>query len=192
MRLKRHHYGILTATVLLLGILAGYSLFRNSIIPIARVNGDLIFLNEVQENGALSQRLYQQAPQLVEEDEQLALLLATGDQSALFTRAFQSSIVNAIIRTNVTADLEKRVVKEARVALGQMDEALFNDLLQSQYGWNVERFSERIIEPQLIQEILSEKYGEEYATWLDRAKKDATVRIWFVPFDWEDGELVKR
>jgi len=192
MELKAHHYGILILTLLLIGILAGYSLFKNSIVPIAWVNGDLIFLQEIQGNAEISQKLYSQAPQLVEADPELVKLFEENNEEALFAKALQSSILNSIVKTSATDQMKAEARSQAEVALSQLDTELFNDLLLTQYGWTVQTFRERIIEPQILHEVLAMEHGDGYETWLDDVRSQANVKIWFVPFDWAGGELIQK
>lgn len=192
MKLQKHHYGVLIVTLLLLGILAGYSLFQNGFVPIALVNGEVIFLYEVEENSAVSQKLYAIDPDVVSGNPALTQAFAAGNQEALFKQVLEGSIVNAIIQTSAPKQVREEASTVAERSLRQGNEGKLSSALKQEYGWDLPTFAERIIKPQILQQMLIEQHGEEYPNWMSNVRSEANVRVWFVPFEWNGEELVEK
>ncbi len=191
--MKRHHYGILAATLLLLGVLLGYSFFKNDAVPVARVGGDIILLREVRQNAEVSGQLYAQAPELVgARDRELATLFERGDSEALFARSLESAIMSAAIRASAPADVLRQAQVLASQSVAQTNVRTLGAILHDTYGWDLETFTERVIEPQVLRQVLAERHGEEYETWLEQVRRNANVSLWLVPFDWHNGELIEK
>lgn len=190
MRLKRHHWGILIATLLVLGGLAGYTLVRNGFFPLARVSGKFIALKTVEENMAVAQRLYDQGL-LGARDEALASVFE-GERSQLFEKTLESLIVNTVVRSRSSKEIRARAETRIDAQLAGTDTSLGANI-EAFYGWDPERFRERILEPRALEEVLREDLSNEgYEVWLRSALADANVQVWFVPFEWRDGALQRK
>ena len=191
--MRLHHYGILAATILLLGVLIGYSFLKTNKVPVAMVNGDVITLGEVKENAEVASRLYEQAPELVSaQDGELASLFKARDSKALFARALESSIVLSIMRSQAS---QETLDEAERLSLRSVEEARMRSLsavLRKQYGWDVNMFKEKVIEPQILRELIADMHGDSFKVWSDNARQTAKVSLWFVPFDWVNGELIEK
>ena len=191
--MRLHHYGILAATILLLGILAGYSLFKNNAMPVAMVNGDVIMLREVKENAEVGMRLYEQDSTLIHtQDSGLARLFEEKDEKALFARALESSIMNAILRSSVPKETQNKAKDLALQSVTSADVHSLAPSLQKEFGWDSATFRERVIEPQILRGLISEAQGESYDEWTQRVRLEADVSLWFVPFDWVNGNLIEK
>src|SRR3989344_9420058 len=93
--MKLHHYGILFLTLLLLGLLLGYSFVKGDLVPVAAVGSDLIYLNEVKENMEVLQKVFAASPELIQDEDMRELAAAKGPE--LFERTFEASITNRIV-----------------------------------------------------------------------------------------------
>src|SRR3989344_3383399 len=183
MRLQPHHWGILIATLLLVGALLGYSLVKNGIFPVAFVNGDLIFLHNVQENARITRRLAAENDRILEE-----LALAGEDfdtDEELFVRALESSIINTVIRSRAPESALEDARERVNMYLEQEDQAALRSSIAELYGWDIDTFKERILLPQALDELLAEEYGTDYESWVNEELARARVHIFFVPFDWD-------
>jgi hypothetical protein len=185
--MKLHHYGILLLTLLLLGVLLGYSFVKGELVPIARVGSDLITLREVRENMEVLELLVAH-PELLPEADRAVI---AGAQSAeLFERTFEASIVNSITAQASSREARHRAREIADRYVAAAGERNFAAFTRQGYGWSASKFRERILEPQALHEVLIDEKGEAYEEWLKEAGQAATVRVWFVPYRWENGELI--
>jgi hypothetical protein len=186
--MKAHHFGVLAITLLLLGLLAGYSLVKNSIFPVAWVNGELLFLKDVEDNMRVSRTILANAPEAAG-----AELSEETDPYALFARTFESLIVHTIVRTSATD--EERQSAESTVDSyleGSSDEHL-GASLHALYEWDLGTYRTRVLEPKALEELLIERKGTgEFEAWLEAVRREANVKIWFQPFEWRNGALVPK
>ena len=193
MKWKLQHYVILAEPILLLGVIVGYSLIKYNIVPVARVNGDVILLSEVKDNAAVSAKLYEQAPELVGvQDTELAALFESENTEALFARSLESSIVSAILRSSVPKETLREADRLATRSVAEANIRALGAALKNQYGWDVEVFKERVVEPQVLRQLLAKTHGDSYEEWLRAARENANVNLWFIPFDWSGGELIEK
>lgn len=198
MIMRRLHLGILLLTLLLVaGGILGYSLFKNGIFPVARVNGSIIFYNDIRDNLAVSRKLYSQsvdftALELEEEEADKLKRLFEGSEVELFEKVFEGLIENTIIKTSVSPELLQEAKERMAESLASTDQNTLNASLKLVYGWDLEKFSERIFKPQALQELLLEQKGDEFDEWLREARSGARVSIWFLPLAWRDGQLVNK
>jgi hypothetical protein len=187
--MKKLHLGVLIATLLIVvGGLLGYTLVRSGTFPVALVNGKVIFLSTVQENVDASIRLYEQSPELLS-DESVQLLFKRGSGKELFKKTFESLIINTIIKTKTSSEMKDTARDKIDMELRESDLATLRASVDFVYEWDFSKFRERILEPQAIEEILVEEKGEDFESWLDNELNSANVNIWFLPFEWERGEL---
>ncbi len=187
--MKPHHWGILALTLLVLGGLVGYTLVQNGFFPLARVNGRFISLKTVEENVALAQHLYEQG--LIEQTSEMTPNLFVGASGELFEEALESLIINTVIRSRVDKSLLIKAASRIETELAQADANLAANI-KTFYGWDLKRFRERVLEPRAIEEVLREDLGDErYESWLNDALAGARVQIWFAPYEWQSGKLLR-
>ncbi|MBI2052345.1 MAG: hypothetical protein HYT38_01525 [Candidatus Sungbacteria bacterium] len=162
---KRLHIGVLVATLALTaGGLSSYTLSRNGYFPAATVNGDWISYREVKENADVSRRIWAQG--LAGSGDDLDILFKRGSEGELFRRSLENLIVfNGSTAANLSG-VEKNV-----------------------YNWDPAKFKTRILEPQALMQVLAEEKGADFDAWLQAAELKSKVKIWFVPFEWLEGEL---
>ena len=188
--MKLHHYGILFLTLLLLGLLLGYSLVKSDRVPVAMFSGSVIFLSEVKENMEVLQRVFVTNPELVKDPELREL--AEGEGTALFERTLEASITNRIIAESAPEKTRESARDLAGEYLAQAGRENITAFAREGYGWSLEKFRRRILEPQTLREVVKKEKGEGYEEWLREARRAAKVRIWFVLYAWHDGELVPK
>jgi hypothetical protein len=175
-------------TLLLLGVLAGYSFFKNGIVPIARVEGDIIFLNEVESNIEVSRRAWEETPELRIDDDLSGLF--GGSQEELFRSALESVIVTKIITSRASNEEKNEASRRLEAYIGD-NHASLSASAEDAFGWSAGTLKERVLYPQVLQEVLAETKGEGYTRWLEEARASSDVSIWFVPFSWGEGSVVR-
>ena len=80
--------------------------------------------------------------------------------------------------------------KEMKSGFDDKNTANLASLVREVYGWDVPKFTERILEPQALLDVITKEKGESFNDWLEFSKKSADVSIWFVPFEWKEGKLI--
>jgi hypothetical protein len=180
MNMKRHHWSILIFTLLILGVLLGYSLVKNGYVPVALVNGKAMSLATVRDNASVAQTLYAlEGESSLSEDE-------------LFSQALESLIVSAIINSNAHDSAQNRAEARMESYLNDSNITSLKNLAESVYGWNINTFKARILFPRALEEVLREDMTENFNSWLANAKANASVSIWFLPYEWREGRLERK
>ncbi len=186
------HIKILILTlVLLVGGLLSYSLVKNGYFPVAKVNGRLISYSTVKENIEVARRLHQSG--LAGESPEMDVLLSRGHGQVLVQNALDSLIANTIMRTSVSKEVLAKARGEVDGNFSGKNESGLAESIGTIYGWDLEKFKERILEPQALRQIMTQEKGpDDFNNWLNDAKSKANVSIWFLPFEWKEGKLENR
>ncbi len=169
------------------GGLSSYTLSRNGYFPAATVNGDWISYREVKENADVSRRIWAQG--LAGSGDDLDILFKRGSEGELFRRSLENLIVNSIIRSSVTAEVLRKAQKEVDNNFNGSTAANLSGVVKNVYNWDPAKFKTRILEPQALMQVLAEEKGADFDAWLQAAELKSKVKIWFVPFEWLEGEL---
>lgn len=186
--MKSHHIGILILTlVFLIGGLLSYTLAQNGYFPVARVNGSFISYQTVKENADVSRRLYVQG--LAGSSAELDNLFKRGSEKELLKNSLENLITNAIIKSAAASEELAQAQQEVENNFDAKTVANLSGVLQNVYNWNVAKFKERILEPQALLQVVSQKEGQNFDLWLKSAKSNSKVKIWFLPYKWANGEL---
>lgn len=175
---------------LLVGGLLSYTFVKNGYFPVAKIGGKFISYNTVKENMDVSKRIYSNG--LAGSSPEMELIFKRGNESLLFRSVFESIITNEIVKSEITDELLAKADKEIKSSFDEKSTASIASLVKQVYGWDISKFTERILEPQAILDVLTKEKGTEFNKWLDSSKKKADVSIWFVPFEWKDGKLINR
>jgi len=188
---KRWHVSVLIMTLaLLVGGLLSYTFVKNGYFPVAKIEGKYISYNTVKENIDVSKRIYSKG--LAGSSPEMELIFKRGNESLLFRSVFESLITNEIIKSVATEDLLSKAQKEMKNSFDDKSTASIASLVREVYGWDVSKFSERILEPQALLDVLTKEKGINFNNWLESSKKSASVSIWFVPFEWNGGKLISK
>ena len=186
------HIKILILTlVLLVGGLLSYSLVKNGYFPVAKVNGRLISYSTVKENIEVARRLHQSG--LAGNSPEMDMLLSRDHGPELVKSALENIIANAIIKTSASKEVKAQARREIDSNFGGVGKSGLADSIRTVYGWNLDKFKRRILEPQALRQILVQEKGRDnFNKWLGETRAKATVSIWFLPFEWRDGNLVTK
>ena len=103
-----------------------------------------------------------------------------------------SLIQGELLRKEITGkEMEMRVEE----ALRTQDREKLEKATQQLYGWTIRDLKKFSLEPQARQDILTsvlEKEGKEFNAWLQEEFQIATIKIYFLPYRWQAGELIER
>jgi hypothetical protein len=188
---KRWHISVLIVTLaLVVGGLLGYTFIKNGYFPVAKIGGKYISYKTVKENMDVSKRIYEKG--LAGSTPEMELLFKRGNERLLFGNALESIITNEIIKSVATKDLLSKAEKEIETNFDDKSIASLASMVKEVYGWDVEKFTQKILEPQALLDVLIKEKGEGFNDWLESSKKKADVSIWFIPFEWSEGELINK
>ncbi len=186
---KRWHLSVLIMTLtLLVGGLLSYTFVKNGYFPVAKIEGKYISYKTVKENMDVSKRIYAQG--LAGSSPEMELLFKRGNEKLLFKNVLESLVTNEIIKSVATEDLLSKAQKEMKTSFDDKSIASMTNMVREVYGWDVEKFTQRILEPQALLDVLTKDKGVSFNNWLESSKKSANVSIWFVPFEWKEGKLI--
>ena len=173
---------------LLAGGLLSYTFVKNGYFPVAKIGGKFISYKTIKENADVSKRIYSNG--LAGASPEMELIFKRGNENLLFKNVFESLITNEIIKSAATGDLLSKAQKEMKSGFDDKNTANLASLVREVYGWDVPKFTERILEPQALLDVITKEKGESFNDWLEFSKKSADVSIWFVPFEWKEGKLI--
>jgi hypothetical protein len=188
---KRWHISVLVLTLtLLVGGLLSYTFVKNGYFPVAKVEGKYISYKTVQENIDVSKRIYTKG--LAGSSADMEMLFKRGNEKLLFSNVLESLITNEIIKSVATGDLLSKAQTEMKSNFDEKSTANIASMVREVYGWDVAKFTERILEPQALLDVLTKEKGTNFNSWLESSKKSASVSIWFIPFEWSGGKLISK
>lgn len=190
MRIKTSfHIKILILTlVLLVGGLTSYTFVKNGYFPVASVNGDFISYSTIKENVEVSRRIYSQSQ--VGASAEMDTLFSRRNSKELEMKSLESLIINIIVKAAATKESLAKVQQE--ISENFKDNANTANSVKTIYGWDIATFKKKILEPQALWNVLRSEKGDKFEEWLKDEKNKAGVRIIFLPFQWEEGELKNR
>ncbi|MEK7599186.1 MAG: hypothetical protein AAB474_01900 [Patescibacteria group bacterium] len=88
-------------------------------------------------------------------------------------------------------EIKDRIEKE----LNRPDGGKFEKATEKLYGWTSQESMKFLIEPQIRQDILAErleKDGKDFNEWLKERLQKADVKVRYLPYVWQNGELVDK
>lgn len=103
-----------------------------------------------------------------------------------------SLIQGELLRKEITG---KEIDMRIEEALRTQDAEKLGKATQQLYGWTIRDFKKFSLEPQARQDILAaelEKEGKEFNAWLQEELQTATIKIYFLPYQWQNGQLVDK
>ncbi len=109
-------------------------------------------------------------------------------------------LISLISEKIITRELVLRSpdLKEAETRVEEVllkDGANIEKAARTLYGWDVGEFKKFSLLPQARQDILTEilqKEGIDFNEWLLAEFAKADVKIYFLPYKWEDGNLIDK
>jgi hypothetical protein len=180
------HIRILILTlVLLVGGLTSYTLIRNGYFPVARVNSKFVSYKTIKENVEVSRRIYKQGQ--AGASEELDNLFSPRNYRELEKKSLESLIINMVVKDSATKESLAKVDYE--ISTNFKNSANTANSVKTIYGWDMATFKKKILEPQALWNILRSEKGSGFEEWLRAEKNEASVKIMFLPFKWEEGEL---
>jgi len=103
-----------------------------------------------------------------------------------------SLVKDELLRRKIPANAAKTLVEEA---LDTQNKDEFEQATKQLYGWSIRELKEFSLLPQARQDILTEELNkdkEEFNVWLQDHLQNADIKIYFLPYEWQDGELIDK
>ena len=180
-------YFVLSALLL---FVAGAVVIFGKFYPIAIVDGSFVWYRTwqrlVQGTGQAVVMQATASGQKIPADMQIGSVIRKGTLTALIEDAIIRRRAGGVI-THFEAESKEKVDRIA----GDKDK--MQRAAKLMYGFSLAEFNNLILMPQSRREVAGEELEKQkiiFDDWLKDAKKDAVVRLLFVPYSW-DGELVK-
>ncbi len=162
------------------GVLLGLGYF-----PITRAAGTIIWYHDVSQALAIlntTQKISGNPGASPESDTRRAVL------EELITR----SIIKSSLRDFGLKEINDEIQSNIQEILAKVDLDKLNQAIKNAYGLSFAEFKDRVILPQ-VEEVVLEKYvrlaGKDYNTWLKEKLKQADVKIYVLPYKWENAQL---
>jgi uncharacterized protein (DUF885 family) len=190
-RSKRFTIGIAIVVLLVLG-----AIFVGA-FPVARVNGSTIWYHKYQNNADALQQYHEKSQKAATDKS-----LTPEEVSEVRRQVLQNIIANIIVEKYITAhyslkDLQKEADEVTNQAMKSetVNQELLPKATQELYGWSVEEYKKQVLMPTALQQVLEEhvqKDGKNFAEIMSTELKNAKVSLMFVPWEWQEGQLVKK
>lgn len=183
---KKWH--ILIVCILL--IIAGVIMVTNKIYPVAIVNGSFVWhrtwraLERATEHALIVELTASKTK--LPADNQAALIL----KKDALTRLIEDRIITLKGKKEFT-NFESH--SQDRVNRAISDKQKLEKAAMFMYGLSAQGFNDLVLMPQSRREVAQEDLEKRHISfddWFGQAKKEAHVRLLFVPFTW-DGERVQ-
>lgn len=171
--------------MLLVGGLTSYTLVKNGYFPVASVNGEVISYRTVKDNAEVSRRVYTQG--LAGSSPEMDALFSRAGSKELIKSSLESLIANTIIKKTISPEIQSRADQEIKDNFKET--ASVANSVKNIYGWDIQTYKNRILEPQALLNVLSQEKGDGFDDWLKAEKTKTEVKIWFLPYRWEEGLL---
>jgi len=117
----------------------------------------------------------------------------------------EKTIGRGIILSLITDELVKKESENRKISADEahklVEEVLdsgFENLEKASaelYGWDIEEFKKLVLLPQARQDLLAEalqKEGIDFNKWLSEELARSEIKIYFLPYRWQDGQLVEK
>ncbi len=169
--------------------------FLFGLFPVARVAGATIWF-----------RTFDGRANALERFEEKSKAIADGKA---LTEDERLNLRRVVLRNMIAEEVLRRYAEEhfaageiigaadtlVETTLKTADPDLLPRATEELYGWDVDEFRRNVLFPQAFQNVLQErmkKSGEEYVAFVTEELTQADVRLYFVPWRWEGGQLVDK
>lgn len=177
---------------IVIALLIGVIVWIFGFFPVARVNGEFMLYRTYHERVNALER-FETKNRLVAGSESLT----PAEQKEIRKLILQNFIAEYIFRQYVEEHTALLGLKESAdaVVAGTLKEADPNVLPQATkelYGWSVDEFVENVLFPQALQNELQKAIESDGVSFDEFAKTQLTnaeVKVYLVPWKWENGGL---
>ena len=175
--------------------LLGFGVFFLGLFPLVQVNGDMLLYKTFNERvKALMQfeertRTLAGAEELTKDErwdvERVVL------ENIIVNKIFEQYSKNNFRDLDLLAEARKRVEE----ALSSADADVLPRATSELYGWSVDEFKKNVLIPQAVQTVLEEQIvitNGNFEEFIQKQLTESEVKLYFVPWQWQDGELIDR
>lgn len=176
--------------VVLVLAVVGAGLF--GLFPVARIDTSVIWYREFDTRAGALERFEERSRAMT------GGKITDADRLALRRSVLQSMIAQTVLEKYIAENLFADGLPAAASAVVEetvtktADPTLLPRATKELYGWSVDEFKKEVLYPQALQNVLAErieKDGGSFEEFLDGELKKAQVRLYGVPWKWENGAL---
>ena len=154
-----------------------------NLYPVLKVNGDFVLAKDYY--ARLSGFEFYRRATGEEADENII------SRGVILSLIIDKMVSEELSQRQVGSDeAEKRVLDAVASDLTNLENAA-----RKLYGWNIKEFERFSLLPQARRDVLAEKLaleGFDMSEWLSRKALEAEVKIYFLPYYWELGNLFEK
>ncbi|GEM_PF-4599959 len=180
-------------SILILVIIAGVAVWSLGLVPVARVNGENILRRAYTDRAAALVMFEEQSRAAAGRDD-ITLAAADDIRQSVLQNLISEAVFRGYIEQNLNrADLEERSRRVVDDTLGVANPDILPRATKQLYGWSVEEFTENVLFPQALQNELAkdiEQGGTPFEEFARTQLSQAEVKLYFVPWKWENGALI--
>lgn len=166
--------------------------------PIASINDDWLWYRDLAKSVGAIEQLKRTSSGVG-----LPSLAGTTTLSALSTSDIQRGALEEFIREKIIAqelarvdssrDWNGRVARDVEGLLSGKNRGVLGEATRELYGLRLDDFKRLVLAPQIREELLRKELelrAKDPEVWLEAAFKNARVKIYFLDYEWKEGELV--
>lgn len=170
---------ILAVAVLVIFLLAIF----NQWYPILKINGELVWAREYYRRLESFDVYRRQTEEQLDQDN--------AKKGILFSLIIDRIVIEELAGRNIDLKEAEARVSEAAASSKDNLEKAANNL----YGLSIRDFKRLFLLPRSRQDILAEKLaleGKDFGKWLDEKLAASEIKIYFLPYRWEAGNLFEK
>jgi hypothetical protein len=164
--------------------------------PIARVNGEFVLFRTYANRATALEQFEAKSRAATTGGELLPARIDEIRASVLVSLVLERVLQQHIESVASLADVPERAKQVVLDTLAKADPDVLPEATEQLYGWNIDEFSKHILYPQALQNELAqalEQSGvESYDEFVQTQLNNARVTLYFVPWRWENGKLIKK
>lgn len=180
---------------LIIVILLG-GVFLSGWFPVASINGETVWYKEFNEQASALERFEAKKLEVAKENA-----LSEDASKTIHRTVLGNIIANQVAENYINAHLDAANL-ESR-ANQAVEDAVKNtpnpetlpQAAEVLYGWSVDELKKYVFYPQALQNELRaeiEKSGKSFEDFMTEEIKKTNVKLYFVPWKWEEGKLADK
>lgn len=182
--------------VLLVIVLAVGGVFFAGIFPVARINGEMLWYREFNNQASALERFEAKKLEVASQGE-LSEEASLTIRKTVLSNIIANQVVKKYIKANLdSADLEGQARQAVEDAVKNTENPdTLPQAAEVLYGWSVDELKENVLYPKALQNELQEEIeskGQNFEQFMMEEIKKSDVKLYFVPWKWEAGVLVDK
>jgi len=165
--------------------------------PIASINGDWLWYRDLKKSTGAVRQLQRTSsgtplPSLTGTTTLSWLSDSDIQRGVLEELVYEKIIAQELSRVDPSQDWDQRVARSMEELLAGRDKAALQEATRGLYRLDINDFKKLALAPQIREELLREELAlraKDPEGWLENAFQNANVTIYFLDYEWRDGQL---